>query len=277
MNPVSKALWYIESHFEKPLNLSEIAAVAGVSRFHLSRAFSVSIGLSVSAYLRGRRLSEAARRLADGAPDILLVALDAGYGSHEAFSRAFRQQFGATPEAVRDRSNLIDIQLVEPVRMIQKPIEDLIPVRFENSKTRMFAGINRRYFPPALAGIPSQWQTFQPHIGNIPEQKGNDTFGICHNFDDENGFEYMSATEVEGAHDLPKELSFLRISAAYYVVFRHTAHVSSIGATMNTIWNHWLPNSSHHAADAPFFERYGPGFDADTGNGGFEIWIPLTT
>jgi AraC family transcriptional regulator len=45
-------------------------------------------------YVRGRRLTEAAKVLSDGAPDILTVALDAGYGSHEAFTRAFRDQFG---------------------------------------------------------------------------------------------------------------------------------------------------------------------------------------
>jgi AraC family transcriptional regulator len=52
-------------------------------------------------YARGRRLSEAARALAAGAPNILEVALAAGYGSHEAFTRAFRRQFGVPPEALR--------------------------------------------------------------------------------------------------------------------------------------------------------------------------------
>ncbi|WP_164034337.1 helix-turn-helix domain-containing protein, partial [Serratia marcescens] len=68
-------------------------------------------------YLRGRRLSQAARSLAAGAPDILAVALDAGYGSHEAFTRAFRDQFGMTPELVRDRRRLDNVPLVEPITM----------------------------------------------------------------------------------------------------------------------------------------------------------------
>ena len=54
-------------------------------------------------YARARRLTEAARVLAKGAPDILNVALEADYGSHEAFTRAFRDHFGMTPEAVRTR------------------------------------------------------------------------------------------------------------------------------------------------------------------------------
>lgn len=56
-------------------------------------------------YVRERRLTEAARTSANGAPDILNVALNAGCNSHEAFTRAFRDHFGITPEALRARSH----------------------------------------------------------------------------------------------------------------------------------------------------------------------------
>src|SRR5688500_2811512 len=101
MNPVNKALWYIESHFTSDITLDDIATVTGVSRFYLTRAFAVATGHSMMHYVRGRRLTEAARALAQGAPDILTVAVETGYGSHEAFTRAFRDRFGVTPETVR--------------------------------------------------------------------------------------------------------------------------------------------------------------------------------
>src|SRR5947208_9066811 len=101
MNPAQKALWFIESHLADPLTLDEVAAIAGVSRFHLVRAFAAATGFSVMRYVRARRLSEAARALADGAPDILGVALDADYGAHEAFTRALREHFGVTHQLVR--------------------------------------------------------------------------------------------------------------------------------------------------------------------------------
>jgi AraC family transcriptional regulator len=82
MEPVAKALWYIESHFARDLDLEEIARVGGVSRFRLSRLFGSVTGHSVFGYVRGRRLTEAARTLSRGAPDILSVALASGYGSH---------------------------------------------------------------------------------------------------------------------------------------------------------------------------------------------------
>jgi AraC family transcriptional regulator len=77
-HPVGKALWFIETRLASVLSLADIAANSGVSRFHLLRAFGVATGQSVMRYVRARRLSEAARRLADGAPDILTVALNAG-------------------------------------------------------------------------------------------------------------------------------------------------------------------------------------------------------
>jgi AraC family transcriptional regulator len=84
MNPAQRALWYIESHLAEPLTLDEIARVGGVTRFHMVRAFAVATGLPVMRYARARRLTEAARSLASGAPDILSLALEADYGSHEA-------------------------------------------------------------------------------------------------------------------------------------------------------------------------------------------------
>src|ERR1700742_1751890 len=101
MNPAQKALWFIESHLAEPLTLDEIAEVAGISRFHLVRAFAAVTGLPVMRYVRARRLTEAARALAGGAPDILTVALEAGYGSHEGFTRAVRDHFGGAPERGR--------------------------------------------------------------------------------------------------------------------------------------------------------------------------------
>jgi predicted transcriptional regulator YdeE len=67
----------------------------------------------------------------------------------------------------------------------------------------------------------------------------------------------------------------VRIREQKYAVFTHSDHVSSIRRTFNSIWNNWLPASGQKMADAPTFERYGENFDPLTGNGGFEIWVPV--
>ena len=89
MNAVDKALWFIESHFAGEITLEEIARTVEVSRVHMTRAFGTATGHSIIRNVRGGRLTEAAKALSRGAPDILSVALEAGYGSHEACAEQF--------------------------------------------------------------------------------------------------------------------------------------------------------------------------------------------
>ncbi|HWY24044.1 MAG TPA: AraC family transcriptional regulator [Nevskia sp.] len=275
MNPVAKALWYIESHFGQDLVLDDVARVAGVSRYHLARAFGVSTGRSILRHVRGRRLSEAARQLCGGAPDILDVALQAGYGSHEAFTRAFREQFGLTPEMVRAQGHLHNIQLVEPLKMDETPVNLQAP-RYVDGKPMLIAGLGGRVNCEGSNGIPAQWQRFGPSIGHIPGQIGGNTaFGVCSNGDDEGNLDYVCGVEVSDFNGIPADWSRLRLAAQRYAVFSHPGHVSDIRGIWNAILNHWLPQSGHESADAPDFERYGESFDARTGQGGFEIWVPL--
>src|ERR1700722_17454322 len=158
MNPAQKALWFIESHLADALTLEEVAAIGGVSRFHMVRSFAAATGLSVMRYVRARRLSEAARALASGAPDILALALEADYGSHEAFTRAFRDHFGVTPEAVRASKRLDNLRLQEPIVMDSTLIDNLRAPRFQTGKPLLIAGLGERITPEnGGAGIPSQW------------------------------------------------------------------------------------------------------------------------
>ena len=101
MDFVSKALWYIETNFEEEFTLDDVATVAGLSKFHLVRAFGTYFGKSVIRYARERRLTEAAKCLADSNDGILDVAIQFGYNSHEAFTRAFKVQFGVTPGSIQ--------------------------------------------------------------------------------------------------------------------------------------------------------------------------------
>ena len=275
MNPLAKALWYIETNSGNAVSLDDVAACAGVSKFHLLRAFSAATGLSIMRYLRGRRLSAAAQRLAAGAPDILAVAIDAGYGSHEAFTRAFREQFGRTPEALRAQGNLDGVALLAPLRLDGDCIA-IDPPRLADGPLLLVAGILERYGADhSSAGIPAQWQRFAGFIGQLRAQVGTTTYGVCHNTDDEGNMDYLCAVQVGDFSALPPELSRLRIAPRRYAVFFHRGHVSAIRPTWNAIWNDWLPQSNYVAADAPLIERYDDRFDSQSGNGGLEIWLPI--
>lgn len=275
MNPAGKALWFIESHFSSEIALDDIASIACVSRYHLARAFEAETGRPVMRYMRERRLTEAARALANGAPDILSVALDAGYSSHEAFTRAFRDQFGLTPEAVRSQGHVNNIQLREPIKMNQTVIDSLETPRFETREPMLIGGIGAHYNCDSSAAIPSQWQRFVPHLNHIHGQIGKSAYGVRYNDDEDGNFDYLCGVQVSDFSRLPADWSRVRLPEQRYAVFTHCDHISAIRRTWSTIWNAWLPQSGHKLVDGPVFELYGEDFNSITGIGQVEIWIPI--
>jgi AraC family transcriptional regulator len=213
MESVRKALWVVESRFGGEVSLDELSVAAGISRCHFAHVFARATGQSAMRYMRGRRLSEAARVLANGSPDILTVALDFGYGSHEAFTRAFRDQFGVTPESVRAQRHLDNVNLVEAIKMDDGLITTLAPPRIEQGRLLLIAGLAGKYSSDTNQNIPALWQRLQPHLGNLPGQvfvggggKGGRTFGVCYNMDDDCNFDYLAGVEVSGFSDLPPNL-----------------------------------------------------------------------
>jgi AraC family transcriptional regulator len=275
VRPVDRAIWYIETHLDSNASLEDIASHACVSKHHLLRAFAAATGLSIMRYVRSRRLSAAARRLAQGSPDILAIAMDTGYSSHEAFTRAFRDQFGLTPGEVRAQAHLNNVSLQEPVAMSNEPVLIESP-QFRSVDVLLIAGLNQRYEgPEAGAGIPAQWRRFLESADAVGERVDEVNYGVCYNTDDQGGMDYLCGIEVAHFHALPASFAYLRIPAAKYAVFAHRGHISTIRGTWNAIWNGWLPQSGHEVLDAPIIERYDAGFDPHTGHGGVELWVAL--
>ncbi len=278
MNAIVKTIWLIESSLDpdssidREVTLEEIAAYAGMSRFHLTRIFGQSLGRSVMSYMRGRRLSEAGRQLANGAPDILAVALDAGYGSHEAFTRAFRDEFGVSPAEFRERPD--QTRLMEPIRMDTFPSITLSGPRMVEAGPMLFVGMGRRYRYDQMASASRQWDRFRPWKTRVPHALPGTAWGICTNHDPES-MDYISAVEVSAFGLVAHDLQRLRVPAQRFAVFSHKGHISEIQAVFRTIFSEWLPNSGLEEADAPSLERYGPEFDPASGEGGYEIWAPV--
>ena len=277
MSAVAKTIWMIESRFRDPPSLDEMAAHAGVSRSHLSRTFPIVTGYSISAYIRARRLTEAAKVLVEGAPNILDVALDAGYGSHEAFSRAFRDQFQLTPDELRSRRSLNAISLVEAIRMDPAEAIKLPPPKIERQPPLRLAGLNQHYTAATLAGIPDQWTRFHPFIKAMVGTASGDAFAVVGRMDGGvDGFDYFVAIPIKPGVELLAGLTEMTLPAARYARIHHEGHVSQLRATCAAAFD-WLASSGHEADTAwfSFLEYYGPDFDPSTGSGTVEVWIAL--
>ncbi len=272
MRPVERTIWYVESHLNVAMSLDDIARNAGLSKFALTRAFVASTGRTVLAYARARRLSEAFRRLQRGAPSILDVALSVGYGSHEAFSRAFRGHFGFTPADVRCGHH--HPALTEAIDMSNDERRPGLMPRFGDRSAFKVAGFGRRFSTQHTAGIPGLWQSFGPHIGSIPGEVSGVAYGVCYNTGGDS-FDYLCGVEVLSLSDLPPGFSACEVPSNHYAIFHHGGHITDIHGIMRAIFSDWLPKSGRQAAAAPIFERYGPDFNPRTGEGGFDIYVPL--
>jgi len=275
MSAIDKTIWMIESRAGQSLGLDELADHAGVSRSYLSRIFPLATGYSLFGYLRGRRLTEAARVLAAGASDILSVALDAGYGSHEAFTRAFRDQFGLTPDELRRRGSIHGIAIVETLNMSDQNQVKLDPPVIESRPAMRFAGLRERINMDSPTGFAALWQRFSQHLGHIPGAAGPAAYGIVAGADN-SSCDYMAGVELKPGGGLPEGLKEMKAPARRWARISHHGHVSEIRNTIRAIYDQWLPGSGYEQAeDVSFIEYYGPDFNPMTGRGTCEIWIGL--
>ena len=93
----------IRAHEDEKTTLDALSRSLGYSAFYISRRFREISGMQFRDYLRYRRLAFALEEVRDTQRGLLEIALDYGFSSHEAFTRAFREAYGVTPSAYRRR------------------------------------------------------------------------------------------------------------------------------------------------------------------------------
>ena len=93
---------YLEQHFNEPLNLPEVAALAHLSSYHFHRIFKAVQGETLADFIRRLRLETAADVLFKSKQPVLNIALEFGFSSSQSLAKAFNQHFGVTPTAFRD-------------------------------------------------------------------------------------------------------------------------------------------------------------------------------
>ncbi len=130
IRPVYQAIEFIESHLQEEINLAQIAEAAGYSLFYFIRRFNQAVHHTPYDYLIRRRLSEAARNLAQSDRRIIDIAQDYCFKDQETFSRVFRKMFGVPPSQWRKERRLSPHELM--------PALNIADLRF----------IERRIVPP---------------------------------------------------------------------------------------------------------------------------------
>ncbi len=273
---VARAEWFIESFLTESLTLEGIAEHCRASPFHLTRAFTARRGMSLMRYVWRRRLSSAALALANTDQSVLAIALDAGYGSHEAFSRAFKAEFNLTPSQVRARGATSGLTLTtRPLETTPMPRLLKTP-DIRSAPQRAFIGPSRTYDMRTRSEIPAQWAAYNDEgvtpAGAIPDA----WYGVCHSFSaDGEVFEYLCGVEVLGSPSVPAGHTLVHAPAGKWVCAASDAHVSSMGSAWSELYGEWLPELGVALKPSVAIEYYPPAFDGRTGEGGWELWVAI--
>lgn len=150
-------------------------------------------------------------------------------------------------------------------------------IRFEQGPERHLVGIRRTVkMAEAPSVCPKMWQEFAP-TAPLPGQTEPVMYGLNDAMDMEAGhWDYMVAVEV-ATPDEGDGRDHLVLKPSTYAVLTHHGPASALGESYQWFFNEWLPKSGKKPANAPSYERYGPGYDPATASGDTEIWFPIET
>ena len=248
---VYQAIRYIEENIREELRLDELAGRANLSPYHFHRLFGLVVGEPPISYVRKRRLYLAYRELAEGRGRIVDIALDYGYGSAEAFSRAFTRQFGVNPRDYKSNRELL-MRYPKPTPSLEKLLHfqkglTMTPSIVEE-REKIVVGV--LYYGRNEEGeIPTLWDRRFPDVASLPGRVDPTTaYGLCFHDSEylEKGiFSYMAAVETRNADDIPLTAVAKRIPAHTYAVFTHTEDAAKLGETYEYIYGTWFPHKNY--------------------------------
>jgi AraC family transcriptional regulator len=246
---------FIQEHLDEDLPLDRLAKVAHFSPYHFHRIFRAMLGESVADYIRRIRLESAAFALKHTDKQIVRIALDAGYGTHEAFTRAFRQRFGVSPSEFR---------------------EDRTPFQPSTPETAMTT-IDTATRPVRIETLPARRVAFLRHIGPYTEvgptfgklygwafSKGlvgptTVALGLCHDDPDvtpADKLRYDCCIAVPESFQPEGEIGVQSVEGGDYAVLTHVGPYDTLGESWRWLFGVWLPASGREPRSAPPFEIY---------------------
>ena len=286
-----RVLAHIDAHLDEPLDLASLAGVAHFSPFHFHRLFAAWTGETLGDYLRRRRVEVAAMRLAaQPRSRVLDLALSVGFGSAEAFTRAFKARFGCSPTAWRAQQAALRRANRNPGQVFPAPFTQHEVFQNPNKETPMNVKIidrqsatvaYLRYLGPYGPAIERFWQeVYVPWA--VMNRLGPDhaRYGISH---DDPGItapeqcRYDACAEVTPDYVVDGGALKGTIPGGRYAVLAFRGTVAQVSEAWMALLRDWLPSSGLQLDARPSFEYYPKGsmFDPKTGMFECEICIPV--
>ena len=270
---LNASLQYLEQHLLEDADSEKAARHVGLSRFYLERTFASLTGMSVSEYIRARRLTLAAQELIAGDAKVIDLALTYGYDTPESFTKAFTRFHGVTPTIARRMSTLLRCQ--NPLAIsIQMEGATRMDYKIEQMDAFKVVGLEKTFHMSSnLQEIPKFWDTF---FKQGLQEKIVPMFGVCFDADEKGNFPYMIAELMAPGKEVPEGMSVREIPAHLWARFACRGPMpGSIQSVTKQIYSEWLPtNGTYEVAEYVEIEMYS---DGDTTSPDYysEVWIPV--
>ena len=272
---MENALEYIENNLEETLSVETIAKVAYSSPFHFQRMFHVWTGITLGEYIRKRKLTLAAQQLAISSVKVVDVALNFGYDSPEAFSKAFRKVHGVAPSQARQGGASLKAFPRVSIQLAgweEEEIDYYIVDKEAFTVVGKSAELNC-----GSEGRSRQWFWRECRLDGTLQKldslgKNENFLGITMNFNEE--FTYMVAKEDDPA-SMPKGLELYTMPPSTWAIFSWVGRLpDSIQNGINSIYRVWFPATEFEHSGLPEIEVYLPGND-QLECSRCEAWIPI--
>ena len=248
---LNRVTTYIYDHLDNELDLMRLADVAALSPYHWHRVYHAVRGETIAATVKRLRLQRAAMALSQTANAIEPIATAAGYGSVQAFTRAFSETYGMPPARYREEGG--HAAFVPAVGNAAGPAHEveirMVPMRYAIGVPHRgsFMGIGKAFTalygrlaaanlmpPPRMVGI------FESDPNAVPEAELQSVAAVFTP-------ERQTVAPPLFAHDL---------YPGPYAVLRHTGPYTDMRPAYRWLYGTWLPQSGREAADAPLLEEY---------------------
>ncbi|AWQ14093.1 AraC family transcriptional regulator [Bacillus velezensis] len=282
---MNSALTYIEENLTNDIDFKEAARLAFCSEYHFKRMFSFLTGISLSEYIRRRRLTLAAFELKDSSVKVIDLAIKYGYHSPDSFARAFQNLHGIRPSEAKHNGHSLKAY---PRMTFQLSIKggNEMNYRIEEKEAFRIVGIKKRVpilFKGVNPDIASMWESLdEAAINQLKELSNVAPVGLISastNFSEgrteENGEldHYIGAATTKHC---PNHLSQLEVPASTWAVFEASGSFpDALQEVWGRIYSEWFPSSRYEQIEGPEI-LWNEHKDVTSPSFKSEIWIPIS-
>ncbi|MBH1935321.1 AraC family transcriptional regulator [Streptomyces sp. AV19] len=280
---LNEALDHVESHLDQRIEMSELARIAMTSEYHFRRMFSALAGVPLSEYVRRRRLTVAGAEVLAGERTLLEIAVRYGYGSGEAFARAFRAVHGVGPGEARRNGASLNSQPRMSFRLV---VEGSSSMRYRVVEKGEFRVVGRKIRVPLIhEGVNPAIAEFirgidgetLRRIAALSDQEPEGIVGGSDNLDPSRAegteFDYYHGV-VTGQADLPGDLDALLVPSGTWAVFESSGEFPrALQYLWRDVFTQWFPSNPYRSRPGPEILR--TRLSEDRARADAELWIPV--